>query len=84
MNTNRISTTGFSNPDTERLFASWHAEEVERYSEKDKQCAFCEHGFFLHQNLTLVLCLNPDSPHCHETVEIWFTCPRQEQRSMGR
>ena len=80
MNINRINTVGFSNPETERRFLSWPAAQVERYSRKERQCAFCVHGFFLYQNLTLLLCLNPDSPHCHETLEVWFTCPVQERR----
>ena len=84
MNINRIRIDGFSNPETERYFRSWSPAVVEEHSEQDKQCAYCEHGFFLARNLALLLCLNPDSPHCYETLEIWFTCPRQQRRRMGR
>src|SRR6266545_7612958 len=82
MNTNKIKTDGFSNPETERFFAEqWDDERLLKQGEEEKHCGFCNHCFFLKSEELWILCLNADSPYCYETLDACFTCPGHEPYS---
>ena len=77
MNTNRIVTDRFSNPQSERIYREHWPEEPEVYTdhyEQGKQCGGC--AFFAPFNADWGLCCHADSRHHLETVFEHFTCPR--------
>ena len=74
MNANKIQVKGFSNPDTERVFASWPDEHHRQLFRQGRLCGLCAHCFFTEDRSESVVCLNPDSPHCYETVDSCFSC----------
>jgi hypothetical protein len=80
VNTNRIKRDGFSNPDTERFYQEpWTEEGPDQEGEEGKICGLCSQGtFLLPSEYPWVLCLNPDSPYCYETVDPIFYCPRHK------
>jgi hypothetical protein len=76
MNTNHVVTTGFSNEDTERLYASmWRSdpETLEVY-QQGFQCGGC--SFFAPLNADWGLCAHRRSQFWLETVFEHFTCRR--------
>jgi hypothetical protein len=80
VNTNRIKWDAFSNPDTEHFYKEiWTEERAEKAADEDKICGLCSHGtFLLPSEYPWVLCLNPDSPYCYETLDPFFSCPRHK------
>ena len=76
MNTNRIITDDWSNPDSARLFRRrWPDEPAvrEQCEEAALQCGGC--SFFAKFNMDWGLCCHPASRHHLETVFEHFTCP---------
>jgi hypothetical protein len=80
MNTNRIKTDGFSNPETERYFREgWTQERSEKELQEEKVCALCRRAFPTPGTADpWVICLNPDSRYCYETLDPLFSCARHE------
>jgi hypothetical protein len=80
VNTNRIKRDGFSNPETERFFQEpWTEEGPDQEWEEGKICGLCsQRTLLLPAEYPWVLCLNPDSPYCYETLEPTFSCPRHK------
>jgi hypothetical protein len=80
VNTNRIRREGFSNPETERFYQEVSSEErSEQEWEEAKICGLCSHGrCLLPFEYPWVLCLNPDSRHCYETLDPIFSCSRHK------
>jgi hypothetical protein len=80
MDTNYIKSDGFSNPDTQRYFVeNWPDERFCKESDERKCCGFCLYGHFLEfTDYFWVICLNPDSPYCYETLDGSFSCPVQD------
>ena len=77
-NQNRIRTDGFSNPDTERLFAN---PAPAGRPDEENLCGLCRHAHFLPPSEgRWILCLNRKGPHWFETVSSCFTCARHEPR----
>jgi hypothetical protein len=75
MNTNSIVTNTWSNPESEKLYASGWPEEpaLVRQHENGDQCGGC--SFFAEFNFDWGLCCHPKSRHHLETVFEHFTCP---------
>ena len=66
MNTNRVATDGFSNPESERLFKDMQGRD-------GPQCGGC--SFFAPFNLDYGMCCHAGSRHFLETVFEHFSCP---------
>jgi hypothetical protein len=75
MNTNRVVTDSWSNPESERLYISHWPDEPATYQryEKGDQCGGC--SFYAQFNSDWGLCCHPKSRHHLETVFEHFTCP---------
>ena len=81
MNSNHIKRDGFSNPVTAALFRRhWTEKRREREIREESSCWFCCFGCFVSES-GWMLCLNPDSPHCDETVCLAFSCMAQRGRA---
>lgn len=84
MNTNRIMTTGFSNPESDRLYRSGWPDEPSVQKQKEElseQCGGC--SFFAVFNADWGLCCHPKSRHHLETVFEHFTCPMYVHEGWG-
>ncbi len=80
VNTNRITTDGFSNKESERL----HAQRWEGDIDEDiinLQCGGC--SFYAEFNSDYGLCCNPNSRHLTETVFEHFTCSSYVEEGWG-
>ena len=80
MNTNRIKRDGFSNPATQRYFVeNWSDDRYCEDIEERKCCGFCRNAHFVEcEGYPWVICLNPDSAYCYETLDGSFSCPGQD------
>jgi hypothetical protein len=81
MNSNQIKRNGFSNPKTERHFKkNWTEGKNAVQVSEGNCCGLCQHCCFVgHPNpVDWILCLNPKSEYCHETLDPNFTCLQQE------
>lgn len=74
MNTNKIKTTGFSNPEAETMYQqSWNGDAtLQHLYDNGGQCGAC--SFFAPFNADYGLCCNEASRHLTETVFEHFTC----------
>jgi hypothetical protein len=84
MNTNRIVTDRFSNPESEKLYREHWPDEPQTYTdlyEEGQQCGGC--SFFAKFNSDWGLCCHPESRHHLETVFEHFTCPRYVHEGWG-
>ena len=83
MNTNRIKTDGFSNPDSEQLMNQQWPDEPELAVQQNEggQCGAC--SFFAPFNLDWGLCCHPNSRHHLETVFEHFTCASLAREGWG-
>jgi hypothetical protein len=80
LNTNRVTTTGFSNKESERLHAQrWEGDNND--DEINLQCGGC--SFYAAFNQDYGLCCNPCSRHLTETVFEHFTCPSYVHEGWG-
>jgi hypothetical protein len=74
VNSNRIVTTGFSNPESARRFRESYPNEPELQEQATYlHCGAC--SFFASFNADWGLCCNTKSRHHLETVKEEFTCP---------
>lgn len=84
MNTNRIVTDRFSNPESEKLYREHWPDEPSTYTElyeQGKQCGGC--SFFAPFNSDWGLCCRSESRHHLETVFEHFTCPQYIHEGWG-
>ncbi len=74
MNTNKITITGFSNPETKEIYEqNWNGDaSLKQQYENGEQCGGC--SFFAEFNEDYGLCCNKDSRQLTETVFEHFTC----------
>jgi hypothetical protein len=71
MNTNKIVTNEFSNPESKKLYESDY--ENEPHLRDNFQCGGC--SFYAEFNSDWGLCCHPKSRHYLETIYEHFTCP---------
>lgn len=83
MNTNKITTTDFSNPETKAIFKQdFNGDESLRQKyEKGQQCGGC--SFYAEFNEDYGLCCNKASRHVTETVFEHFTCSAHAPEGWG-
>lgn len=83
MNINQIITTGWSNPETQRIYESNWAAEPALYDqfENGDQCGGC--SFFAVFNQDWGLCCHAKSRHHLETVFEHYTCPAYVKECWG-
>lgn len=84
MNSNRIVTDRFSNPESQKMYQEHWSEEPETYTglyQEGYQCGGC--AFFAPFNPDWGLCCHPDSRHHLETVFEHFTCPAHVNEGWG-